>query len=154
MKNLHQWEPPEGAVFAYDLNTRFPKGFDPASKDWLKLNLSKTDLRGADLRNMDLRGVKLPSYPDLDLDGADLRGAHLGGQDLREAKNLEKANWDGAYIDLKTSFKGMGSVRIREEDINRKLILELKSKVVLDLRNKDVKEMLETHGKLQGSTFA
>ena len=149
VKNLNEWEPPEGAVFAYDLNTKFPEGFDPASKDWLKLDLSRMDLRDADLRDMDLRGVRLPSYPDLD--GADLRGAHLGGQDLREAKNLEKANWDGAYIDLNTSFAQEPESHFDEYPA---LIRKVRDKAVLDLRNKDLKKIFSRDRKSSEDNLA
>ena len=58
-------------------------------------NLSKAYLNGANLRNADLRGG---NFYEANFSKADLRGADLRGANLHKAKDLHKANFQGANL--------------------------------------------------------
>ena len=65
-----------------------------------------TDFSGSSFKGADLQNSRFPSTTmrDVDLTDANVRGAHFAGADLRGAnlagmKNVETANWKGAFVD-------------------------------------------------------
>ena len=126
----------------YDLNTKFPDGFEPKAYG-MEFYIRKADLQEMNLGNinLDLRGV---NFSSMDLEGVDLRGKNLHGANLQEVRNLKLGQLEGAYWDYNTKFPVGYNPEGRYSSVSSRDFRNyiLRHKLILDLRGKDLRDAL------------
>ena len=124
----------------YDLNTKFPDGFEPKAYG-MEFHIRKVDLQEMNLGNInvDLRGV---DFGGMDLEGVDLRGKNLHGANLQGVRNLKTGQLEGAYWDYNTKFPASYNPEGRRLSLRNFRDYILRHKLILDLRGKDLRDAL------------
>ena len=84
----------------YDLDTKFPKDFDPKAKGMI-LDLRETDLTKVNVKNISWRNTELSG---VDMRGLDLQKLDFRGANLKKVRGLDRAYLEGAFYNQNTKF--------------------------------------------------